>query len=178
MGECGLFGVECLSPIQSNDFRGSITHGSSDSSFSLRDENKCPELGQTTYGAEVTMYVTPISSLIPKTGFKGSQTLSSAEVRNSVSAPRKSGFSSLTWNKSENSISDQEGSLQELFQKGTPRVGDLVKKPKHPGRLRRLSTLWEQGSQSEMEDEKQMVPPYSETSGCCFRHLRGSARLQ
>lgn len=176
MGECGLFGVECRSPIQSNDFKGFITHDFR--SFSVRDENKCPELGQTTYGAEVTMYVTPISSLISKTRFKGSQTLSSAEVRNSVSAPRKSGFSSLTWNKSENSISDQEGSLQELFQKGTPRVGDIVKKPKHPGRLRRLSTLWEQGSQSEMENEKQMVPPYSETSGCCFRHPGGSARLQ
>lgn len=131
-GECGLFGVECLSPIQSNDFKGSITHDFSDSSFNVRDENKCPELGssgsQTTYGAEVTMYVIPISSLISKSRFNGSQTLSSAEMRNSVSAPRKSGFSSLTWNKSENSISDQEGSLQELFQKGTPRVGDLVKK--------------------------------------------------
>lgn len=123
-------------------------------------------------------YVTPISSLISKTRFKGSQTLSSAEVRDSVSTPGDSGFSSLTWDRSEDSISDQEGSLQELFQKGTPRVGDLVKKPKHPGRLRRLSTLREQGSQSEMEDEKQMVPPDSETSGCCFRHLGGSARLQ
>lgn len=52
--------------------------------------------------------------------------------------------------------------MQELFQKGTPRMGDLVKKPKHPGRLRRLSTLQEQGSQSETEDEKHMVTPNSE----------------
>lgn len=51
-------------------------------------------------------YVTPISSLISKTRFEGSQTLSSAEVGNSVSAPRKSGFSSLIWNKPENFISD------------------------------------------------------------------------
>ncbi|XP_050018870.1 F-box only protein 43 [Alexandromys fortis] len=166
-GECGLFGVECLSPIQGNDFKGSITHDFSDSSLSVSDENTCPELGssgsQTTYGAEVTTYVTPISSLISKTRFKGSQTLSSsAEVRDSVSTPGDSGFSSLTWDKSEDSISDQEGSLQELLQKGTPRVGDLVKNPKHPGRLRRLSTLREQGSQSETEDEKQMVTPNSE----------------
>lgn len=104
--------------------------------------------------------------------------LSSSEVRNSVSAPGESGFSSLTWNKSEDSIFDQEGSLQELFQKGTPRVRDLVKKPKHPGRLRRLSTLREQSSHSETEDEKQMVLTDSETSGCCFSHLGGLARLQ
>ncbi|CAO2602506.1 F-box only protein 43 [Lemmus lemmus] len=166
-GDCGLFGVECLSPIPGNDFKGCLTHDFSDSSLSVSDENTCPELSssgrQTTYGAEVTTYVTPINSLIAKTRFKGSQTLSSsAEVRDSVSTPGDSGFSSLTWDKSEDSISDQEGSLQELFQKGTPRVGDLVKKPKHPGRLRRLSTLREQGSQSETEDEKQMVPPDSE----------------
>ncbi|XP_057648669.1 F-box only protein 43 [Chionomys nivalis] len=166
-GECSLFGVECLSPIQGNDFKDSITHDFSDSSLSVSDENTCPDLGssgsQTTSGAEVTTYVTPISSLISKTRFKGSQTLSSsAEVRDSVSTPGDSGFSSLTWDKSEDSISDQEGSLQELFQKGTPRVGDPVKNPKHPGRLRRLSTLREQGSQSETEDEKQMVTPNPE----------------
>lgn len=86
MGECGLFRVECLSPIQGNDFQGSITHDFSDSSLSVSDENTCPELGssgsQTTFGTEVTTYVTPISSLISKTRFKGSRTLSSsAEVR-------------------------------------------------------------------------------------------------
>lgn len=52
-------------------------------------------------------------------------------------------------------------------------MGDLVKNSKHPGRLRRLSTLREQGSQSETEDEEQMVTPNSEAS-----HLRGLARLQ
>ncbi|XP_052603360.1 F-box only protein 43 [Peromyscus californicus insignis] len=170
-GECGLFEVECLSPIQGNDFTGSITHDFSDSTLSVSDENTCPELlgssgSQTTYGADVTTSVTPVSSLISKIRFKGGQTLSStAEVRDSVSTPEDSGFSSLSWDKSEDSLSDQEGSLQELFQKrkGTPRVGNLVKKPKHLGRLRRLSTLREQGSQSETEDEKQVAPPNSET---------------
>ncbi|XP_036064205.1 F-box only protein 43 [Onychomys torridus] len=170
-GECGLFEVECLSPIQGNDFKGSITHDFSDSSLSVSDENTCPELlsssgSQTTYGADVTTSVTPVSSLISKIRFKGGQTLSStAEVRDSLSTPEDSGFSSLSWDKSEDSLSDQEGSLQELFRKhkGTPRVGNLVKKPKHLGRLRRLSTLREQGSQSETEDEKHVVPPNSET---------------
>ncbi|KAL6058122.1 hypothetical protein STEG23_038267, partial [Scotinomys teguina] len=168
-GECDLFEVECLSPIQGNDFKGSMTHDFSDSSLSVSDENTCPELlgsfgSQTTFRADVTTSVTPVSSLISKLRFKGGQTLSStAEVRDSVSTPEDSGFSSLSWDKLEDSISDQEGSLQELFQKhkGTPRVGNLVKKPKHLGRLRRLSTLREQGSQSETEDEQQVVPPNS-----------------
>lgn len=43
-GECGLLGVECLSPIQGNDFKGSITHDFNDSSLSVSDENTCPEL--------------------------------------------------------------------------------------------------------------------------------------
>lgn len=97
MGQCGLFGVECLSPIQGNDFQGSITNDFSDSSLSVSDENTCPELGssgsQTTFGTEVTTYVTPISSLISKTRFKGSQTLfPSAEVRDSVSTPGEQWF--------------------------------------------------------------------------------------
>ncbi|XP_028623805.1 F-box only protein 43 isoform X2 [Grammomys surdaster] len=168
--DCGLFEVECLSPIEGNDFKDSITHFS-DSSLSVSDENTCPELlgssgSQTTYGADVTTSVTPVSSLIGKIKFNGSQTLdSSAEVRDSLSTPEDSGFCSLSWDKSEDFLSDQEGSFQELLQKhrGTPKVGELVKKPKHLGRLRRLSTLQEQGSQSETEDEMQTVHPNSET---------------
>nr|XP_034372703.1 F-box only protein 43 isoform X2 [Arvicanthis niloticus] len=167
--DCGLFEVECLSPIEGNDFKDSITHFS-DSSLSVSDENTCPELlgssgSQPTYGADVTS-VTPVSSLTAKIKFNGSQTLdSSADVRDSLSTPEDSGFCSLSWDKSEEG-SDQEGSFQELLQKhrGTPKVGELVKKPRHLGRLRRLSTLQEQGSQSETEEEMQTVHPNSETS--------------
>ncbi|XP_031214308.1 F-box only protein 43 isoform X2 [Mastomys coucha] len=167
---CGLFEVECLSPIEGNDFKDSITHFS-DSSLSVSDENTCPELlgssgSQTTYGADVATSVTPVSSLTAEIKFNRSQTLDfSAEVRDSLSTPEDSGFCSVSWDKSEDFLSDQEGSFQELLQKhrGTPKVGDLVKKPKHFGRLRRLSTLQEQGSQSETEDEMQAVHPNSET---------------
>lgn len=167
-GECGLLGVECLSPIQGNDFQGSITHDFSDSSLSVSDENTCPELGssgsQTTFGAEATTYVTPISSLISKTRFKVSQTLSSsAEVRDSVSTPGDSGFTPLpgiSWKIP--FLTKRALCKKNCFRRGPPRMGDLVKNPKHPGRLRRLSTLREQGSQSETEDEKQMVTPNSE----------------
>ncbi|XP_012970705.1 F-box only protein 43 isoform X2 [Mesocricetus auratus] len=169
-GDCSLFEVECLSPIQGDEFKGSVTHDFSDSSLSVSDENTCPELlgssggSQTSSGADVTTSVTPVSRLMSKIRFQGSQALcSSAEVRDSVSTPEDSGFGSLTWDKSEDSLSDQEGSLQELLQKhrGTPRAGDLIRKPKHLGRQRRLSTLREQGSQSETEEEKQPVPPTS-----------------
>uniref|UniRef100_A0A8C6HB44 F-box only protein 43 n=1 Tax=Mus spicilegus TaxID=10103 RepID=A0A8C6HB44_MUSSI len=165
---CGLFEVECLSPIEGNDFKDSITHFS-DSSLSVSDENTCPELlgscgSQTTYGADVTTSVTPVSSLIAKIKFNGNQTLdSSGEVRDSLFTPEDSGFCSLSWDKSEDFLSDQEGSFQELLQKHrvAPKVGDQVKKPKHFGRLRRLSTLQEQGSQS--EDEMQTVHPNSDS---------------
>ncbi|XP_051016490.1 F-box only protein 43 [Acomys russatus] len=168
--DCGLFEVECLSPIEGDGVKDSIARDFSDSSLSISEENTCPELlgssgSRTTYGADVATSVTPVSSLIAKIKFSGSQTLaSSAEARDSVSTPEDSGFSSLSWDKSEYVLSDQEGSFQELLQKnrGTPRVGDPVKKPKHTGRLRRLSTLREQGSQSETEDEVQMVHPNSE----------------
>ncbi|XP_032746712.1 F-box only protein 43 isoform X2 [Rattus rattus] len=163
--DCGLFEVECLSPIEGNDFKDSVTHFS-DSGLSASDENTCPELlgssgSQTTYGADVTTSVTPVSSLIAKIKFHGSQTLaSSAEVRDSLSTPEDSGFCSLSWDKSEDFLSDQEGSFQELQKhRGTPTVGDLVRQPKHPGRLRRLPTLQEQGSQSETDDEMQVAHP-------------------
>ncbi|GAB1299303.1 F-box only protein 43 [Apodemus speciosus] len=180
---CGLFEVECLSPIEGNDLKDSVTHFS-DSSLSVSDENTCPELlgssgSQTTYGADVSTSVTPVSSLIAKIKFNGIQTLdSSAEVRDSLSTPEDSGFCSLSWDKSEDFLSDQEGSFQELFQKhrGTPKVGDLVKKPKHLGRLRRLSTLQEQGSQSETEDEMHTVHPNSETGVGAALHVLESQR--
>ncbi|XP_052016696.1 F-box only protein 43 [Apodemus sylvaticus] len=166
---CGLLEVECLSPIKGTDLKDSVTHFS-DSSLSVSDENTCPELlgssdSQTTYGADVSTSVTPVSSLIAEIKFNGIQTLdSSAEVRGNLSTPEDSGFCSLSWDKSEDFLSDQEGSFQELLQKhrGAPKAGDLVKQPKHLGRLRRLPTLQEQGFQSEAEDEMHTVHPNSE----------------
>ncbi|XP_023376789.1 regulator of G-protein signaling 22 isoform X2 [Pteropus vampyrus] len=165
--ECSLFEVECISPIQGNNFRDSLTHDLSDSSLCVNDENTYPELlgssdsGTTCETAE-DIFVTPISNLVANIKFKASQRLSpSTEVRGNISTPADSGFNSLCLDKSEDSLSDQEGSFQELLQKhkGTFKVGS-----RRLGRLRRLSTLREQGSQSETEEEKQVIHSDSETT--------------
>ncbi|XP_011515294.1 F-box only protein 43 isoform X3 [Homo sapiens] len=168
--DCSLFEVECISPIQGNNFKDSITHDFSDSSLCINDENACPELlgssvSGTTCGTDEDIFVTPISNLVANIRFNASQILSpSPEVRGSISTPEDSGFNSLSLEKSEDSLSDQEGSFQELLQKhkGTPKVGDTIRKTRHLGRSRRLSTLREQSSQSETEEEKQIVHPDSE----------------
>uniref|UniRef100_A0A8D2CLM1 F-box only protein 43 n=1 Tax=Sciurus vulgaris TaxID=55149 RepID=A0A8D2CLM1_SCIVU len=169
--DCGLFEVECISPIQGNNFKDSITHDFSDSSLSVNDENTHPELlgssgSGTTGEPEEDIFVTPVSNLVANIKFNASQTHSpSAEVRPNVSTPEDSGFNSLSLEKSEDSLSDQEGSFQELFQKhkGTLKLGDTIRKSRRLGRSRRLSTLREQGSQSETEEEKQIIHSTSET---------------
>ncbi|KAF6323292.1 F-box protein 43 [Rhinolophus ferrumequinum] len=162
--DCNLFEVECISPIQGNNFKDSVTHDFSNSSLCVNDENPYPELlgsdSATTCETDEDIFVTPISNLVANIKFKASQRLSpSTEVRGNISTPKDSGFDSLCLDKSEDSLSDQEGSFQELLQrhKGTLKVGS-----KRLGRLRRLSTLPEQGSQSETEEEKQITHSDSE----------------
>ncbi|XP_032466325.1 F-box only protein 43 [Phocoena sinus] len=160
---CSLFEVECISPIQGNSFKDSITHDFSDSSLCINDENTYPELlgssvSGTTCGTDEDIFVTPISNLVANVKFNVSQRLSPlGEVRRNISTPEDSGFNSLCLDKSEDSLTDQEGSFQELLQKhkGTLKVRDTVRRSRRLGRLRRLSTLREQGSQSETEEEKQ-----------------------
>ncbi|XP_004457137.2 F-box only protein 43, partial [Dasypus novemcinctus] len=169
--DCSLFEVECISPIQGNSFKDSITHNFSDSSLSVNDENVYPELlgssiSRRSYVADEDIFVTPVSNLVANIKFNASKTLSSStEVRGNISTPKDSGFNSLSLDKSEDSLSDQEGSFQELLQKhkGTLKVGDTIRKSRHLGRSRRLSTLLEQGSQSETEEEKPIVHSDSET---------------
>ncbi|KFO35236.1 F-box only protein 43, partial [Fukomys damarensis] len=165
-----LFEVECISPIQGNNFKDSITHDFSDSSLSVY-ENTYPELldssgSRTTYRRDEDIFLTPVSNFVVNIKFAASQTLSpSTEVRGNFSTPEDSGFNSLSLDKSEDSFSDQEGSFQELLQKykGNRNVGDTIRKSGHLGRSRRLSTLREQSSQSESEEEKQIIHPNSET---------------
>ncbi|KAG8524058.1 F-box only protein 43, partial [Galemys pyrenaicus] len=163
--DCGLFEVECISPIQGNSFKDSITHDFSDSSLCVNDENTYPELlgssvSGTTYGTDEDIFVTPISNLVANIKFNANESLSPLnEVRTGISTPEDSGFNSLCLDKSEDLLSDQESSFQELFQKlkGTLKVGNTIKKSRRLGRWRRLSTLREQGSQSETEEEKQVI---------------------
>ncbi|KAF5915195.1 hypothetical protein HPG69_011658 [Diceros bicornis minor] len=166
---CSLFEVECISPIQGNDFKDSITRDFSDSSLSFNDENTYPELrgssvSGTTCGTDEDIFVTPVSNLVANIKFNASQWLSpSTEVRGNISTPEDSGFNSLCLDKSEDLLSDKESSFQELH-KGTLKVRDTIKKSRRLGRLRRLSTLREQGSQSETEEEKEIIHSDSEAT--------------
>ncbi|KAB1258022.1 F-box only protein 43 [Camelus dromedarius] len=152
-GEGGVFG---------SGFKDSFTHDFSDSSLCVNDENTHPKLlgssvSGTTYGTDEDIFVTPISNLVANIKFTASQRLTpSTEVRRNISTPEDSGFNSLCLDKSGDSLSDQEGSFQELLQKhnGALKVGDTVRKSRHLERLRRLSTLREQSSQSETEEEQ------------------------
>ncbi|KAI5170193.1 F-Box Only Protein 43 [Manis pentadactyla] len=159
--DCSLFEVECISPIQGDSFKDSIPFDLTDSSLCVNDENTYPELLRSSVCGTTCetddIFVTPVSNLVANIKFKASQRFSpSTEVRGCISTPEDSGFNSLCLDKSEESSSDQEGSFQELLQKhkGTLKMGD--KKSRRLGRLRRLSTLREQGSQSETEEEKQI----------------------
>uniref|UniRef100_A0A8C0W709 F-box only protein 43 n=1 Tax=Castor canadensis TaxID=51338 RepID=A0A8C0W709_CASCN len=167
--DCSLFEVECISPIRGNDFKDSFSHDFSDSSLSVYDENTHSELldssgSGTICGTDENIFVTPVNNLIANIKFNASQTVST-EVRGNFSTPEDSGFNSLSLDKSEDSLSDQEGYFQELHQKhkGTLKVGDTIRKSRHLGRSRRLSTLREQGSQSETEEEKQASSSNSDT---------------
>ncbi|XP_053571892.1 F-box only protein 43 [Bombina bombina] len=66
-----------------------------------------------------------------------------------------SAFHSLSWDKSQDSITDHEGSFQELIQKPreTPKAVHSKNRLRKLDRCRRLSTLRERGSQSEVEEE-------------------------
>ncbi|XP_077023450.1 regulator of G-protein signaling 22 isoform X4 [Tamandua tetradactyla] len=181
-GDCSLFEVECISPIQGSSFKDSVTHNFSDSSSSVNDENTYPELlghsvSTTTCVTDEDIFVTPINDLVANVKFNASETLSSStEERGNISTPEDSGFNSLSLDKSEDSLSDQEGSFQELLQKhkGTLKVGDTIRKSRRLGRSRRLSTLLEQGSQSETEEEKQIVHSYSETEPAAISDISES----
>ncbi|NWH66239.1 FBX43 protein, partial [Geococcyx californianus] len=67
-------------------------------------------------------------------------------------APEDSGYNSLHLDKSGDLLSDHEGSFQEFFQKCKgSKILDSKRKTRKLERVRKLSTLQEQGSQSETE---------------------------
>ncbi|XP_075406721.1 F-box only protein 43 [Tenrec ecaudatus] len=166
-GECGLFEVDCISPIPGSGFPDSITGDFSDSSLSGHDENACPELlgasaRGTPRGPDEDSFATPVGQLAARKQVRaGNRLPPCTDVRGKASTPEDSGFNSLSLEKSEDSLSDQEGSFQELLQKHQG-PGDARRKSRRLGRSRRLSTLREHGSQSEL-DEQPTSPPASRT---------------
>ncbi|NXN93442.1 FBX43 protein, partial [Rhinopomastus cyanomelas] len=70
-----------------------------------------------------------------------------------LSTPEDSGYHSLHLDKSVDSLSDHEGSFEDFKKcKEGSKTLDSKRKPRKLQRVRRLSTLREQGSQSETED--------------------------
>lgn len=153
--DCFLLEPECLSPIQckdvivsnANEFNASVLRSVSDE---LLRTPTCvlPE-------ANEGKFLTSINSLVESfevcdTNYSPVKLASYPDL----STPEDSGYNSLHLDKSGNSLSDHEGSCQEYFQKckAGSKIPGSKRKTKKLDRVRRLSTLREQGSQSEMED--------------------------
>ncbi|KAE8599271.1 hypothetical protein XENTR_v10017124 [Xenopus tropicalis] len=146
--------VENISPVQH-----SLTSSTDDSI--LYEEN--------IFGAPTTPtcnliakeeFQTPISNLAANFSFNLC-TPSITHVSDfEISVTEDSAFHSLSLDKSQDSITDHEGSFQELIQKPrvTPKAVHNKNRSRKLDRCRRLSTLRERGSQSEVEEEGNEAP--------------------
>ncbi|XP_005445433.2 F-box only protein 43 [Falco biarmicus] len=154
-----LLEPECLSPIQCKDITVSNTNELNESVLMnvsgglLRTPTYVGVLPETNEGK----FVTSINSLVENFNFELCDTKSPpARVASypDLSTPEDSGYNSLHLDKSGDSLSDHEGSFQEFFQKHKEgsNILDSKRKTRKLERVRRLSTLREQGSQSETED--------------------------
>ncbi|NXG03465.1 FBX43 protein, partial [Sakesphorus luctuosus] len=146
-----------LSPIQckdvivnnTNEFSGSVLMRVNDGELRTLTYNVLPEASE---GKLLTSINSPVENL----NFGLCDINSPVKVANypDLSTPEDSGYNSLPLDKSGDSLSDHEGSFQELFQKHKEdsKILDNKRKTRKLERVRRLSTLREHGSQSEIED--------------------------
>ncbi|NWI13236.1 FBX43 protein, partial [Crypturellus soui] len=148
---------ECLSPIRckhsvsnTNGFGEDVLMGVTGGSLSTPTSSMLPEPAE---GKSLMS----INSVVENFNFelrdRNSPPLKLVSYPN-LSTPEDSGYNSLHLDKSEDLPSDHEGSFQELIQshKGASKNLDSKRKTRKLERVRRLSTLREQGSQSETED--------------------------
>ncbi|NXO59943.1 FBX43 protein, partial [Aramus guarauna] len=162
-----LLEPECLSPIQckdvivsnANELNESVLMSVSDGLLRTPTYTVLPE-------ANEGKFLTSINSLVENFNFEICD-INSPPVKlasyPALSTPEDSGYNSLHLDKSGDSLSDHEGSFQEFFQKRKEgsKILDSKRKTRKLERVRRLSTLREQGSQSETEDHNG-----SPTSAC------------
>ncbi|KAM6282825.1 F-box only protein 43 [Porphyrio hochstetteri] len=149
-----LLEPECLSPIHCKDIPSSnaneFNESVSDGLLRTPTYTVLPE-------ANEGKFLTAIDSLVENFKFE-IHDITSPLVKlagyPSLSTPEDSGYNSLHLDKSGDSLSDHEGSFQEFFQKHKEgsKILDTKRKTRKLERVRRLSTLREQGSQSETED--------------------------
>ncbi|NWZ14167.1 FBX43 protein, partial [Agelaius phoeniceus] len=155
-----LLETEGLSPIQWKDVTASNTNEFNENVLmSVRDGVlRTPTYSRSSLPeASEGKYLTSITSPVENLNF-GLCDINSPPVKvpnyPDLSTPEDSGYNSLPLDKSGDSLSDYEGSFQELFQKHREdsRTLDSKRKTRKLERVRRLSTLRELGSQSETED--------------------------
>ncbi|XP_075684172.1 F-box only protein 43 isoform X2 [Rhinoderma darwinii] len=140
--------VENLSPVQHS------TESTEDSILSVNEENHTdfPETPTHNFISDSKeSFQTPISNLAAS--FRFNLCTPVTDLENSIT--EDSAFHSLSLDKSQDSITDHEGSFQELIQKQkeTPKPTHNKNRLRKLDRCRRLSTLRERGSQSEVEEE-------------------------
>ncbi|XP_010187308.1 PREDICTED: F-box only protein 43 [Mesitornis unicolor] len=152
-----LLEPECLSPIQCKDAIVSNTNELNESVLmSVSDgflRTPCNVLPEASEGK----FLTSINSLVENFKLEICERNSPPAKMASytaLSTPEDSGYNSLHLGKTGESLSDHEGSFQEFFQKRNEgsKILDSKRKTRKLERVRRLSTLREQGSQSETED--------------------------
>ncbi|NWI93485.1 FBX43 protein, partial [Pitta sordida] len=153
-----LLESESLSPIQckdvtvsnTNEFSGSVLTRVSDGLLRTRTYHVLPEANE---GKFLTSINSPVENMNSGLCDVNSPLIKVANYTD-LSTPEDSGYNSLPLDRSGDSLSDHEGSFQELFQKHKEdsKILDNKRKTRKLERVRRLSTLLEQGSQSETED--------------------------
>ncbi|NXP11922.1 FBX43 protein, partial [Thinocorus orbignyianus] len=162
-----LLEPECLSPIQCKEVIAGNTNEFSESVLvSVNDEllrtSTYSVLPETSEGK----FLTSVNSLVESFNFELSE-INSPPVKLTsypvFSIPEDSGYNSLHLDKSGDFLSDHEGSFQEFLQKRKEgsKILDSKRKTTKLEKVRKLSTLQEQGSQSETEDHHS-----SPTSAC------------
>ncbi|XP_075438745.1 F-box only protein 43 isoform X2 [Ascaphus truei] len=147
--------VENISPVQLS------TPSVTDDSILRTDENisQLPNTPTCNLIARAQEeFLTPISNLAANFSFNLSNvcTPTVALVCDlDTSVTEDSAFHSLSFDRSQDSITDHEGSFQELIQKprDTPKTTQTKNRLRKLERCRRLSTLRERGSQSEVDEE-------------------------
>ncbi|NXJ74070.1 FBX43 protein, partial [Trogon melanurus] len=153
-----LLEPERLSPIQSKDviasdadeFSESVLMNVSDGLLRTPTYSVLPEATEGTF-------LPSVNSLIENFNFELCD-INSPPVKLAsypdLSTPEDSGYNSLHLDKSGDSFSDHDGSFQQFLpkRKEGPRILDSKRKTRKLERVRRLSTLREQGSPSETED--------------------------
>ncbi|NWU50642.1 FBX43 protein, partial [Dromas ardeola] len=172
-----LLEPECLSPIQRkdviasniNELNGSVLVSVSDGLLRTSSYNVLPETNEGKF-------LTSVNSLVESFNFELSEINSppvKLESYPDLSIPEDSGYNSLHLDKSGDSSSDHEGSFREFFQKRKEgsKILDSKRKTRKLEKVRKLSTLQEQGSQSETEDNHSSPP----TSACMLTEERNFA---